>query len=176
MYISIHAPAGGATWRKTRRSALRQFQFTPLREGRQAEHPECRQLFLFQFTPLREGRPNMLCAYLAWMATFQFTPLREGRPPRSAASTAASYFNSRPCGRGDSAPPVRGNCCANFNSRPCGRGDQGAGRQPAAGRDISIHAPAGGATAFVQARCLSINISIHAPAGGATRGPAWRTL
>ena len=35
MKISIHAPAGGATYRQTRIVLLLIFQFTPLREGRQ---------------------------------------------------------------------------------------------------------------------------------------------
>ena len=62
-------------------------------------------------------------------------------------SDTISYFNSRPCGRGDA-------CCGAwqaektyFNSRPCGRGD--AAKQVARWmKTISIHAPAGGATGF----------------------------
>ena len=56
-----------------------------------------------------------------------------------------------------------------FNSRPCGRGDQPA-PQGDGRADISIHAPAGGATqaAPFDAR-RDFYISIHAPAGGATK-------
>ena len=56
-YISIHAPARGATRLHILIGFFRLFQFTPLREGRL-----CVQIVegtdsLFQFTPLREGRP-----------------------------------------------------------------------------------------------------------------------
>ena len=101
--------------------------------------------------------------------TFQFTPLREGRPAAGSMTTCIFYFNSRPCGRGD---------CGNV----------GKGRD----HDISIHAPAGGATdarklepvtldlfQFTPLRegrladggrlIIAVDISIHAPAGGATR-------
>ena len=78
--ISIHAPPRGATycgggsnrrqWHfnsrpsargdDTRSSVARQmgtlFQFTPLREGRQAPTPQLGGITIFQFTPLREGR------------------------------------------------------------------------------------------------------------------------
>ena len=100
--ISIHAPAGGATWKcwKNRRRVL--FQFTPLREGRQLSELLNAETWLFQFTPLREGR--------RWLS--------------NEKKNDPNYFNSRPCGRGDVAGPL-----------------------VAVHRDdISIHAPAGGAT------------------------------
>ena len=120
---------------------------------------------------------------------FQFTPLREGRllPPRPTATT--HYFNSRPCGRGDSsaitvieianrfqftplregrpARPCLGASTSNFNSRPCGRGDS-IKRKLSVLIHISIHAPAGGATLKGAKLEASRSISIHAPAGGAT--------
>ena len=44
---------------------------------------------LFQFTPLREGRQAQPVSYLK-EAIFQFTPLREGRPaPASEAALCA---------------------------------------------------------------------------------------
>ena len=57
-----------------------------------------------------------------------------------------SYFNSRPCERGD---PQRGWCfqsSAYFNSRPCERGDADIAAIKADKVTISIHAPARGAT------------------------------
>ncbi len=55
----------------------------------------------------------------------------------------------------------------NFNPRACGRRDRkfhtGIERLP-----ISIHAPAGGATAVAATQGEDLTISIHAPAGGAT--------
>ena len=82
--------------------------------------------------------------------------------------TRSNYFNSRPCGRGDTGARMH-NCANrlfqftplregrqsqkvlidngkfNFNSRPCGRGDPFR-RHLFTVRLISIHAPAGGAT------------------------------
>ena len=102
----------------------------------------------FQFTPLREGRPGER-PVVSTSTLFQFTPLREGRPSAAFSCTAAAYFNSRPCGRGD-----------------------GSLREVAAmGHNISIHAPAGGATPRSTAIKSCMAISIHAPAGGATRQP-----
>ena len=78
------------------------------------------------------------------------------------------HFNSRPCGRGDAYFAGRLPLSAYFNSRPCGRGD-GLLVCGAVGRYlISIHAPAGGATAPFYAQLEQMLISIHAPAGGAT--------
>ena len=54
-----------------------------------------------------------------------------------------------------------------FNSRPCGRGDAAAA-DLAQLYDISIHAPAGGATGNTLVVESTNFISIHAPAGGAT--------
>ena len=56
-FISIHAPAGGATgewWEKHSKNI--KFQFTPLREGRLIPVWGVRFDAQFQFTPLREGR------------------------------------------------------------------------------------------------------------------------
>ena len=120
------------------------FQFTPLREGRLPLKVAKYHDYLFQFTPLREGRPGAF----TWNRTekpFQFTPLREGRP----------Y-----------TPPNRGGVI-NFNSRPCERGDRWmASKQSAA--NISIHAPARGATYHMILYGWEPTISIHAPARGAT--------
>ena len=77
---------------------------------------------------------------------FQFTPLREGRRGRNARPTSLTYFNSRPCGRGDHLHAV-------LSISPA---------------DISIHAPAGGATHCGRPALFYGLISIHAPAGGAT--------
>ena len=100
------------------------------------------------------------------------------------------YFYSRPCGRGDHFLEV---VCAhlhNFYSRPCGRGDHVLVTEALGDKQISTHAPAGGATVevcqqlgvadlflltplregrpwptpFLRLLC----ISTHAPAGGAT--------
>ena len=99
-----------------------EFQFTPLREGRQERlitaeaernisiHAPPRgatrkgrahgNIGVFQFTPLREGRQQY--ATVSYVdEKFQFTPLREGRHNVQRAVIIALYFNSRPSARGD---------------------------------------------------------------------------
>ena len=122
--ISTHAPAGGATLIiGSVDTEVVTFLLTPLREGR----PEQRRGLLlaqaFLLTPLREGRRQTFQyhQYLGFIST---------HAPAGVATTiswwitqAASYFYSRPCGRGDLQAP------------------EGVSDVP-----ISTHAPAGGAT------------------------------
>ena len=145
--ISIHAPARGATTQPPHfPDCRRQFQFTPLREGRlivqgrkfgqfDFNSRPCERgdpalsvcigdLVLFQFTPLREGRQSATdTAHPKFL--FQFTPLREGRPQRNGGAAGKSNFNSRPCERGDLCSPSAIRTLGHFNSRPCERGDAG---------------------------------------------------
>ena len=100
---------------------------------------------LFQFTPLREGRPMRKYRAIR-MKQFQFTPLREGRRTLLPGAGRRDYFNSRPCERGDFVP-----------ARLCWDHWQ-----------ISIHAPARGATRVKNRHFEASAISIHAPARGAT--------
>ena len=115
----------------------RQFQFTPLREGRHACDPCYITITRFQFTPLREGRRHR-AANAPDTLVFQFTPLREGRLPFRVLFPCLLYFNSRPSARGD----VR--------------------RRHARAQvlSISIHAPPRGATAkdmqFLQIFCSTL--------------------
>ena len=120
--ISIHAPPRGATIRNGRCTWCKEFQFTPLREGRRARSCEGFAAPKFQFTPLREGRRGRRGGSGRGEG-FQFTPLREGRPAPTTIKEEPLYFNSRPSARGD----------RNGQHRP---------RRPC----ISIHAPPRGAT------------------------------
>ena len=56
----------------------------------------------FQFPPLREGRPGLRLPGNR-LPGFQFPPLREGRQFAKYFMVSSSYFNSRPCERGDLA-------------------------------------------------------------------------
>ena len=121
--ISIPAPARGATctpWAKTRTAA---FQFPPLREGRLADGQRAADPGHFNSRPCERGDvPKII--FSSFFA-FQFPPLREGRPPAARCTSASiAYFNSRPCERGDGLLALQ-------------RGDGG---------QISIPAPARGAT------------------------------
>ena len=143
--ISILAPARGATRAFEVPYTARQFQFSPLREGRRAtaDHPG-RDVY-FNSRPCERGdrrdllhRAGQLISILApargatsqcfkcsaTVNAFQFSPLREGRLVQELRNIVT---------RGD------------FNSRPCERGDR-KGDQPVKITIISILAPARGAT------------------------------
>ena len=167
--ISILAPARGATCQKIRvaltafyfnsrpceRGDVRRCHITQLRiyfNSRPCERGDIEGLpyfpfYRFQFSPLREGRPVRLCRHhtaapISILAPargatldfksfaevdrlFQFSPLREGRPQDFRES-----FNR----------------LNDFNSRPCERGDMKTNNSQSVNADISILAPARGAT------------------------------
>ena len=78
---------------------------------------------------------------------FLLTPLREGRPTRCGQyHRAAQYFYSRPCGRGDRRRRVAGDKQRQFLLTPLREGRPALVNHNDAGRIISTHAPAGGAT------------------------------
>ena len=98
--ISILAPARGATASRRRAKRPCRFQFSPLREGRLCATMAGKSNFPFQFSPLREGR-HTGCWCAAMCLEFQFSPLREGRLGRMPGRPIRCDFNSRPCERGD---------------------------------------------------------------------------
>ena len=102
----------------------RQFQFTPLREGRRWRlWLAAGWLCYFNSRPSARGDRSCRRRH-AGQAPFQFTPLREGRHfPVATRLSRSIDFNSRPSARGD-----------------CGK------VSPSILRDISIHAPPRGAT------------------------------
>ena len=58
IFISTHAPAGGATEIALAEEAVQNlFLLTPLREGRRKTSIKLEDGKLFLLTPLREGRP-----------------------------------------------------------------------------------------------------------------------
>ena len=120
--ISIHAPARGATTTWPLNFGGATFQSTPLREGR---------------LTIATGGPHI--------EVFQSTPLREGRRRYPRSILQALYFNPRPCARGDHSKSRQCHRVSHFNPRPCARGDVDNFKLEANG-DISIHAPARGAT------------------------------
>ena len=100
-----------------------QFQFTPLREGRQNEGDAFFNAYEFQFTPLREGRPMFFSA--STILPFNFNSRPSARGDRCLFGNFIHFenFNSRPSARGDSTTEKTRFSCANFNSRPSARGD-----------------------------------------------------
>ena len=164
--ISIRTPARGATSTPTPEVWAKRFQFAPLREGRQGS-PGFFCSALFQFAPLREGRLAVTAIPSALMV-FQFAPLREGRLPGGSFQPPGQISIRAPA-RGATGPmvsvsgivgfqfaPLREGrprrtfflrVRADFNSRPCERGDDEAKRIGLIAQ-ISIHAPARGATSY----------------------------
>ena len=105
--ISTHAPAGGATYVVLYQMLCLKFLLTPLREGRR-QKKKSKALH----TPISTHAP-------AGGAT----------DAEHKRDTAAVYFYSRPCGRGDQIDVSLTFDGADFYSRPCGRGDPTAGRR-----------------------------------------------
>ena len=101
-YISIHAPAGGATPRTSARTS---------------------GFNLFQFTPLREGRPAVRIGQSIQQSISIHASAGGATGGRRPNPHRVRYFNSRPCGRGDSRIFAVTSSARYFNSRPCGRGD-----------------------------------------------------
>ena len=58
LFISTHAPAGGATQSRAKKKTPHIFLLTPLREGRLAVTVAPADTVTFLLTPLREGRPG----------------------------------------------------------------------------------------------------------------------
>ena len=123
--ISIHAPAGGVTSAAVAaESTEANFNSRPCGRG------DCTKLLVLRVKCYFNSRPcgrgdSPALSTLVNRNLFQFTPLREGRRLTHIGTQICSYFNSRPCGRGD--PLDDADMMWFF---------------------ISIHAPAGGATAM----------------------------
>ena len=102
---------------------------------------------------------------------FQSTPPRGGRRRRAAQSPDDQrHFNPRPREGGDCASSSVLVGSSLFQSTPP-RGGRRLGQELAVLLiDISIHAPARGATECLLDADVSAYISIHAPARGATQG------
>ena len=106
-------------------------------------------LELFQFTPLREGRRSLYSSPFLLMLISIHAPAGGATGDIPRKDIARTYFNSRPCGRGDPVTcsrlknklisihaPAGGathlayvtySRLIDFNSRPCGRGDGNSG-------------------------------------------------
>ena len=122
LQISIHAPARGATMRRRPRSAWRYFNSRPCERGDAYESGYMAGRLISIHAPARGATGPARRSRPNPL--FQFTPLREGRPGRPRFRRWGLYFNSRPCERGDvDLLCALGSVC-----------------------EISIHAPARGAT------------------------------
>ena len=167
----------------------KQFQFTPLREGRLEKRFIKVVGFSFQFTPLREGRPSADttgdCAKLVSI----HAPARGATPP--GRKTRPGYTVSIHAPARGATPHTRiYQKSRQFQFTPLREGRQVLPLALSVHRSVSIHAPARGATiilwilgiirqGFNSRPCErgdqsgdqdypSRAVSIHAPARGAT--------
>jgi len=142
--VSIHAPARGATEYMPDIVCKYLVSIHAPARGATKMNVECLTEVLFQSTPLREGR-LISETLLVRIILFQSTPLREGRHEAVSACTRPPCFNPRPCARGDGHRFRYPRGIFSFNPRPCARGDFFLLLFELV-FDVSIHAPARGAT------------------------------
>ncbi len=102
---------------------------------------------------------------------FQSTPPRGGRRARSGSGRRATRFNPRPREGGDIEALANIAAGAAFQSTPPRGGRRAAMIEQDLGPEVSIHAPARGATRDILLRVGGERVSIHAPARGATPRP-----
>ena len=146
--VSIHAPARGATdVQCSIPPSQDMFQSTPPRGGRLAamlpgvDGDQC-------FNPRpRAGGDRLRLDARPVLVMFQSTPPRGGRPSDGSAGADHGCFNPRPRAGGD------GELSETLRATA----------------DVSIHAPARGATTGDAGVLRPREVSIHAPARGATR-------
>ncbi len=166
------------------------FRSTPPRGERPVVQGGCVVMTVFRSTPPR-GERHVADGFAISIEEFRSTPPRgERRPsgvgregckavsihaPAGGATFAgltpfarARCFDPRPRGGSDGADLVQGVVADTFRSTP----PRGERRRTVEDMwrelDVSIHAPAGGATTCARAPSLKTAVSIHAPAGGAT--------
>ena len=122
----------------------------------------------FQFTLPRGERRLVLQSRVADFVVSIHAPAGGATGRQGRHRSAGPRFNSRSRGGSDlSLCPSR--CgCGSFNSRSRGGSDGDGRNERGVVTDVSIHAPAGGATAAGTEADAPAVVSIHAPAGGAT--------
>ena len=173
--ISIPAPARGATSTACgRRTSADYFNSRPCARGDDLPFICVFHRIQFQFPPLREGRQVTALDRIDQLL-FQFPPLREGRHAIVNSGRKDAFISIPAPARGATMCMVPLNSLSGyFNSRPCARGDLPS--SPGwTSSTISIPAPARGATWGDRCLCRGANaISIPAPARGATRSD-WRS-
>ena len=148
---------------------VHKFQFPPLREGRRWEEYIKLPQEDFNSRPCARG-DQAVRQTRCERQPFQFPPLREGRLLPHPYRQQPRHFNSRPCARGDRKGP----CCPHrrtyFNSRPCARGDTAALSRPETASSYFNSRPcARGDPHACAVGVFVIDISIPAPARGATQ-------
>ena len=164
--VSIHAPAWGATCSSFSRRANSLFQSTRPRGARLVNYQQAATLLGFQSTRPRGARP-ILHDIIMQLETFQSTRPRGARPMASSCHLYWMGFNPRARVGRDRAYEAY-NAAARFQStRP-----RGARRGIPVGmvRGVRRFNPRArvGRDEYLSAWCEGYDVSIHAPAWGAT--------
>ena len=146
VYVSIHAPARGATFLRARTAGLWMFQSTRPRGARRCGHEQRVQLYGFQSTRPRGARHCRLSTRVMGPLSFQSTR------PRGARLNI--HADQNPFRAVSIHAPARGATSALNRLLTYPR--------------VSIHAPARGATIGRKLKAVGTYVSIHAPARGAT--------
>ena len=145
--VSIHAPAGGATSASC--------------------HPP-RPLDMFRSTPPQGERRPTRSASAAMSAGFDPRPRRGSDGMATGISLPSVGFDPRPR-RGSDRPSAMTSCASeSFDPRPRRGSDTGHNETVASGDTFRSTPPQGERLVEVLHRRLSAVVSIHAPAGGAT--------
>ena len=187
--VSIHAPAWGATLLHRAGEVDRRVSIHAPAWGATPDVARPQPTSLFQFT-LPHGERLAGDFVVDGAVVFQFTLPHGERHPGEANFRTAPCFNSRSRMGSDLARGLCSMHCASFNSRSRMGSDRSAitstsswagfnsrsrmGSDTARDtvddlRDVSIHAPAWGATPDIRRMGEELRVSIHAPAWGATR-------
>jgi len=187
--VSIHAPARGATFGKSRAADTVTVSIhAPARGATIIDVAVRKAAFVSIHAPAR-GATRRSGGMSSSLSCFNPRPCARGDLREKPPQAGSQSFNPRPCARGDDLPQLTTAVPSCFNPRPCARGDgqQRRGRtaderfnpRPCARGDeidrhrdihqiVSIHAPARGATRLEGTGQGQGRVSIHAPARGAT--------
>ncbi len=169
--VSIHAPAWGATSSCHAIPVSASFQSTPPRGGRRHRLRLCGADAVVSIHAPAWGATARCELPLDTLAEFQSTPPRGGRLYRIALRAPVLVFQSTPPRGGRPMLHLYVHLPPGFNPRPRVGGDR---VLIAIGRlcEVSIHAPAWGATSSTSREVPSDGFQSTPPRGGRPSGPA----
>ncbi len=144
--VSIHAPARGRLAEGLHPLPFHRFNPRPRAGGDPISGAGLISLEQFQSTPPRGGRQVAFLVGAQLIGGFNPRPRAGGDPSLPWSTLARLCFNPRPRAGGDVARDLFGRRRAGFNPRPRAGGDKRSVVLLRAFCDVSIHAPARGAT------------------------------
>ena len=163
--VSIHAPARGATRPGLWHRSASWFQSTPPRGGRPLGMAMLLHRSCFNPRP-RAGGDDQTARLYGEIISFNPRPRAGGDVRLSMILTFDFSFNPRPRAGGDSAAGVNTIGVIGFNPRPRAGGDLAFLVPSELSGVVSIHAPARGATRYVDHRITSSRFQSTPPRGG----------